>query len=190
MQSLQQKASEWSGVAASDAFAIDDTNIFQALGGIQPFIDLSTNFYNRWTYSPWDFLSLGSSVMVVGVWPFGSVGSTMTRRSGSGRSLLIRRRRMRSRTSTSSSCRGWEAPISIPRGKVMGTCHFVFRCSGMVVSFDFLRMQARSSCSSACFPPLVLTNLYFVFPWRYSKYLAYSSVEETMDLASGALLLS
>ncbi|CAL9061206.1 unnamed protein product [Musa banksii] len=47
MQSLQQKASEWSGVAASDAFAIDDTNIFQALGGIQPFIDLSTNFYNR-----------------------------------------------------------------------------------------------------------------------------------------------
>ncbi|RWW56332.1 hypothetical protein BHE74_00036970 [Ensete ventricosum] len=47
MQSLQQKASEWSGVAASDAFAIDETNIFRALGGIQPFIDLSTNFYNR-----------------------------------------------------------------------------------------------------------------------------------------------
>ncbi|URE15655.1 Bacterial-like globin [Musa troglodytarum] len=47
MQSLQQKASEWSGVAASDAFAIDDTNLYQTLGGIQPFIDLSTNFYNR-----------------------------------------------------------------------------------------------------------------------------------------------
>ncbi|KAJ6844358.1 two-on-two hemoglobin-3 isoform X2 [Iris pallida] len=47
MQSLQEKASEWSGVAASDAFAIDETNLFQALGGLQPFVDLSTNFYNR-----------------------------------------------------------------------------------------------------------------------------------------------
>ncbi|XP_074584560.1 uncharacterized protein LOC141840468 [Curcuma longa] len=47
MQSLQQKASEWSGVAASDAFAIDETNLFETLGGIQPFVDLSTNFYNR-----------------------------------------------------------------------------------------------------------------------------------------------
>ncbi|THU61064.1 hypothetical protein C4D60_Mb07t19350 [Musa balbisiana] len=47
MACLLQKASDWSGVAASDAFAIDDTNLFQALGGIQPFIDLSTNFYNR-----------------------------------------------------------------------------------------------------------------------------------------------
>ncbi|PKA64526.1 hypothetical protein AXF42_Ash007271 [Apostasia shenzhenica] len=48
MQSLQQKASEWSGVAASDAFAIDETNIFNVLGGsIEPFVDLSTNFYNR-----------------------------------------------------------------------------------------------------------------------------------------------
>ncbi|XP_074585717.1 group 2 truncated hemoglobin 3-2-like [Curcuma longa] len=47
MQSLQQKASEWSGVAASDAFAIDETNLFKTLGGIQPFIDLSSNFYNR-----------------------------------------------------------------------------------------------------------------------------------------------
>ncbi|KAG1330060.1 two-on-two hemoglobin-3 [Cocos nucifera] len=47
MQALQQKASEWSGVAASDAFAIDETNLFETLGGLQPFIDLSTNFYNR-----------------------------------------------------------------------------------------------------------------------------------------------
>ncbi|XP_010925331.1 group 2 truncated hemoglobin 3-2 isoform X2 [Elaeis guineensis] len=47
MQSLQQKAYEWSGVAASDAFAIDDTNLFETLGGLQPFVDLSTNFYNR-----------------------------------------------------------------------------------------------------------------------------------------------
>ncbi|KAG6522034.1 hypothetical protein ZIOFF_019168 [Zingiber officinale] len=27
--------------------AIDETNLFETLGGIQPFIDLSTNFYNR-----------------------------------------------------------------------------------------------------------------------------------------------
>ncbi|KAI0524046.1 two-on-two hemoglobin-3 [Dendrobium catenatum] len=48
MQSLQEKASVWSGVAASDAFAIDETNVFNALGGdIKPFVDLSTNFYNR-----------------------------------------------------------------------------------------------------------------------------------------------
>lgn len=48
MQSLQDKASEWSGVAAADAFAIDDGNIFESLGGTpQPFVDLSTNFYSR-----------------------------------------------------------------------------------------------------------------------------------------------
>ncbi|KAK7384894.1 hypothetical protein VNO78_30597 [Psophocarpus tetragonolobus] len=48
MQSLQQKASEWSGVAIDDAFAIDDdaTNIFHKLG-LQTFINLSTNFYTR-----------------------------------------------------------------------------------------------------------------------------------------------
>ncbi|GMQ03368.1 hypothetical protein CsSME_00049192 [Camellia sinensis var. sinensis] len=43
MQSLQQKASELSGVDRSDAFAIDDTNIFQKLG-LETFIKLSTNF--------------------------------------------------------------------------------------------------------------------------------------------------
>uniref|UniRef100_J3MFF5 Uncharacterized protein n=2 Tax=Oryza brachyantha TaxID=4533 RepID=J3MFF5_ORYBR len=48
MQSLQEKASEWSGVAAGDAFAIDDGNVFEALGATtQPFVDLSTNFYTR-----------------------------------------------------------------------------------------------------------------------------------------------
>jgi hypothetical protein len=47
MQSLQEKASEWSGVASTDAFAVDETNLFESLGGIQPFIDLSTNFYTR-----------------------------------------------------------------------------------------------------------------------------------------------
>lgn len=48
MQSMQDKASEWSGVAAGDAFAIDDGNVFEALGGTtQPFVDLSTNFYTR-----------------------------------------------------------------------------------------------------------------------------------------------
>ncbi|OIV96545.1 hypothetical protein TanjilG_24198 [Lupinus angustifolius] len=48
MQSLQQKASEWSGVQTADAFAIDkdQTNLFQKLG-LQAFINLSTNFYNR-----------------------------------------------------------------------------------------------------------------------------------------------
>lgn len=57
MQSLQQKASEWSGVAAGDAFAIDETNLYQTLGGVQPFIDLSTNFYTR---SPNPRLNLSS----------------------------------------------------------------------------------------------------------------------------------
>ncbi|KAI7987495.1 Two-on-two hemoglobin-3 [Camellia lanceoleosa] len=46
MQSLQQKASELSGVDRSDAFAIDDTNLFQKLG-LQTFINLSTNFCTR-----------------------------------------------------------------------------------------------------------------------------------------------
>ncbi|KAL1352436.1 hypothetical protein HN51_016439 [Arachis hypogaea] len=46
MQSLQQKATEWSGVATDDAFAIDETNLFQKLG-LQTFIRLSTNFYTR-----------------------------------------------------------------------------------------------------------------------------------------------
>ncbi|KAJ6330113.1 hypothetical protein OIU76_008858 [Salix suchowensis] len=46
MQSLQEKASEWSGVDSADAFAIDNTNLFQKLG-LQTFINLSTNFYNR-----------------------------------------------------------------------------------------------------------------------------------------------
>ncbi|KAK8543134.1 hypothetical protein V6N12_015699 [Hibiscus sabdariffa] len=44
MQSLQEKASAWSGVAAADAFAIDETNLFQKLG-LQTFVNLSTNFY-------------------------------------------------------------------------------------------------------------------------------------------------
>ncbi|KAF8648378.1 hypothetical protein HU200_064964 [Digitaria exilis] len=53
MQSLQDKASEWSGVAAADAFAIDDGNIFESLGGTpQPFVDLSTNFYTRSAIAP------------------------------------------------------------------------------------------------------------------------------------------
>ncbi|KAK6912692.1 Truncated hemoglobin [Dillenia turbinata] len=46
MQSLQEKAWEWSGVSTDDAFAIDNTNLFQKLG-LQTFINLSTNFYNR-----------------------------------------------------------------------------------------------------------------------------------------------
>ncbi|XP_022875504.1 two-on-two hemoglobin-3-like [Olea europaea var. sylvestris] len=46
MQSLQEKASEWSGVNPNDAFAIDEINLYQKLG-LQTFINLSTNFYNR-----------------------------------------------------------------------------------------------------------------------------------------------
>lgn len=46
MQSLQSKASEWSGVSQADAFAIDEINLFQKLG-LQTFINLSTNFYTR-----------------------------------------------------------------------------------------------------------------------------------------------
>ncbi|KAL0330765.1 UNVERIFIED_CONTAM: Two-on-two hemoglobin-3 [Sesamum angustifolium] len=46
MQSLQEKASEWSGVHPNDAFAIDETNLYEKLG-LQTFINLSTNFYNR-----------------------------------------------------------------------------------------------------------------------------------------------
>ncbi|RZC71728.1 hypothetical protein C5167_034918 [Papaver somniferum] len=46
MQSLQEKASEWSGVKAEDAFSIDETNLFQKLG-LQTFINLSTDFYTR-----------------------------------------------------------------------------------------------------------------------------------------------
>ncbi|CAL5440513.1 unnamed protein product [Camellia sinensis] len=46
MQSLQQKASELSGVDRSDPFAIDDTNLFQKLG-LETFIKLSTNFCTR-----------------------------------------------------------------------------------------------------------------------------------------------
>ncbi|XP_047968099.1 two-on-two hemoglobin-3 [Salvia hispanica] len=46
MQTLQEKASEWSGVSQNDAFAIDDTNLYEKLG-LHTFINLSTNFYNR-----------------------------------------------------------------------------------------------------------------------------------------------
>ncbi|CAK8570137.1 unnamed protein product [Lathyrus sativus] len=46
MQSLQQKASEWSGVPTNEASSIDETNLFQK-HGLQTFINLSTNFYNR-----------------------------------------------------------------------------------------------------------------------------------------------
>ncbi|KAI6680069.1 hypothetical protein NL676_033950 [Syzygium grande] len=46
MQSLQEKASQWSGVDPEDAFAIDGTNLFQKLG-LPTFINLSTNFYTR-----------------------------------------------------------------------------------------------------------------------------------------------
>ncbi|CAI9093478.1 OLC1v1028983C2 [Oldenlandia corymbosa var. corymbosa] len=46
MQSLQQKASVWSGVDTQDAFAIDETNLYEKLG-LPAFVNLSTDFYNR-----------------------------------------------------------------------------------------------------------------------------------------------
>jgi hypothetical protein len=68
MQSLQDKASEWSGVAKSDAFAIDETNLFESLGGIEPFIDLSTNFYTRFAicFSSIDLVIGSVSDLIVG----------------------------------------------------------------------------------------------------------------------------
>ncbi|CAI0441533.1 unnamed protein product [Linum tenue] len=89
MQSLQEKASEWSGVDSADAFAIDSTNLFQKLG-LQAFINLSTNFYTRMT----------------------------KKRSGSDRYSRTRRRRKQSRTSTSSLCRGWAGLPCTLREKV------------------------------------------------------------------------
>ncbi|KAH7663097.1 Truncated hemoglobin protein [Dioscorea alata] len=47
MQSVQENVSEWSGFAPNNAFTIDETNLFEILGGIQPFIDLFTNFYTQ-----------------------------------------------------------------------------------------------------------------------------------------------
>lgn len=46
MQSLQQKASEMSGVRLEEAFKIDEVNLFERLG-MDGFVQLSTNFYNR-----------------------------------------------------------------------------------------------------------------------------------------------
>ncbi|KAJ7530869.1 hypothetical protein O6H91_14G022800 [Diphasiastrum complanatum] len=47
MQSLQQQATGRSGVKEEDAFAIDEVNLYQKLGH-QTFVNLSTEFYNRW----------------------------------------------------------------------------------------------------------------------------------------------
>jgi hypothetical protein len=137
MQSLQDKASEWSGVAAADAFAIDDVNVFEALGGTtQPFVDLSTNFYTRSVPKlSIDLLtvhlipSLLSDLRFppflsdfcpdfVSVVKFDRIGSMRTRKSGSGRYSRGRRRRTRSGTNTSSLCSGWAARPSSPRGEV------------------------------------------------------------------------
>nr|XP_029118968.1 uncharacterized protein LOC105040291 isoform X3 [Elaeis guineensis] len=134
MESLQRKASEWSGVAASDAFAIDETNLFETLGGIQPFVDLCTNFYTRSYFRSFlppfaSFLSLG---FVLGLDLGLDLGFSMTRRSGSARSSQTRRRRTRFGTCTSSWCRGWGVLLSTPRGKPTATRIFPYR--GQVVS--------------------------------------------------------
>ncbi|KAG5562627.1 hypothetical protein RHGRI_005379 [Rhododendron griersonianum] len=92
MQSLQQKASEWSGVEQSDAFAIDSINLFDKLGGLQTFVNLSTNFYNRYQG-------------IVSEWRSGFM--TMMK-SGFGQFLLIQRKKRRFRINMSSLCKGWE----------------------------------------------------------------------------------
>ncbi|GLT67496.1 hypothetical protein SLA2020_398010 [Shorea laevis] len=91
MQALQAKASEWSGVKQDDAFAIDETNLFQKLG-LQTFIT-----------SP----------------PISTPGYTMMRKNGSGQFLRNRRKRTRFKTNTSFSCREWEALLSTLREEVI-----------------------------------------------------------------------
>ena len=46
MQSLQEQASQKSGVPLDEAFQVDEVNLYERLGH-QVFIDLSTNFYTR-----------------------------------------------------------------------------------------------------------------------------------------------
>lgn len=67
MQTLQQKASEWSGVQTDDAFAIDDTNLFQKLG-LQTFINLSTNFYNRYPICVLSFFWFCARYLLISGW--------------------------------------------------------------------------------------------------------------------------
>ena len=47
MQSLQRQASCMSGVRQEDALAIDGVNLYERLG-FDTFVQLSTNFYNKW----------------------------------------------------------------------------------------------------------------------------------------------
>ena len=51
MESLQTKASLWSGVSQEDAFSIDEVNLYTKLGH-ETFVKLSTEFYNRYCLSP------------------------------------------------------------------------------------------------------------------------------------------
>lgn len=131
MQSLQEKASEWSGVDSADAFAIDNTNLFQKLG-LQTFINLSTNFYNRWVYVVRlkgclcffanDFLFPGFMMM--------------KKKSGLDPYLWILRKKKRFRISMSFLCREWEGLLCILKGKV---CFFKYiRFLVFVASFFFL----------------------------------------------------
>lgn len=64
MQSLQQKASEWSGVDQEDAFSIDEVNLFEKLG-LQTFINLSTDFYTRYSFSNPTLLFGGMRIIIV-----------------------------------------------------------------------------------------------------------------------------
>lgn len=123
MQSLQAKAAEWSGVDSADAFAIDESNLFEKLG-LQAFVNLSTNFYNR--FHSFVFINHYASILFnwlklnwIGFWlvmnlqlSAWSPGFTTTNKNGSDQFLPVPRRKTQSKTSTSFSCREWEAPIS------------------------------------------------------------------------------
>lgn len=126
MQSLQEKASEWSGVDHADAFAIDETNLFEKLG-LQTFVNLSTNFYTRHVLvirRRSGFLFLISFF----VWFCDSflrfeaidwnVGFMTMKRNGFDRFSQTRRRKTRFKTNTSFLCREWVGRLCILRGKV------------------------------------------------------------------------
>ena len=70
MQSLQEKASEWSGVSQNDAFEIDNTNLFQKLG-LQTFINLSTNFYTRFFTNNYTIVCFLNCFNLTSVWLMG-----------------------------------------------------------------------------------------------------------------------
>jgi hypothetical protein len=129
MQSLQEKASEWSGVDSADAFAIDNTNLFQKLG-LQTFINLSTNFYNGWVF----FVGL-KGFLCFFVNGFLFLGFMTMKKSGLDPYLWILRKKKPFRISMSFLCREWEGLLCILKGKV---CFFKYTRFLVFVASIFL----------------------------------------------------